>query len=129
MIHDFSFFNIVDLADLQSFFLFFVAIHEREDRTTTITEKYGLGDAGRAIAYGTVGIVAPGAALPGGATATSNAATDVNDAQPPTIPEPDKAVCIFRSNIGTSTGTLLNKNIIGKAIIAIDLAKKYVYKI
>ena len=44
--------------------------------------------------------MAPGATLPGGSSATSNGVTDVNNAQPPTIPEPDKAVCIFRSNIG-----------------------------
>ena len=93
---------MISFFQISSIFYLSLAIHEREDKTSTITEKFGLGDAGRAIAYGTVGIVAPGATLPGGSSATSNGVTDVNNAQPPTIPEPDKAVCIFRSNIGTT---------------------------
>jgi Cu/Zn superoxide dismutase len=95
-----------------------VAIHLREDKVTTVTE-HGLGDAGPAIAYGTVGIVAPGAALPG-STATSSSTADTNLASPPSVPAPEKTVCIFRTNVGTA----LNKDMAGKAIIAIDLAKK-----
>ena len=99
---------MISILLISSIFYLSLAIHEREDKTSTITEKFGLGDAGRAIAYGTVGIVAPGATLPGGSSATSNGVTDVNNAQPPTIPEPDKAVCIFRSNIGTTFFVFFN---------------------
>jgi Cu/Zn superoxide dismutase len=95
-----------------------VAIHAREDSTTGITKNFGLGDAGKAIAYGTVGIVAPGVALPG-STASSNK-TDFNNAMTPTRPQPDKAVCMFHADIGNG----LNKDIFGKAIVVVDLAKK-----
>ena len=103
--------------DLRSVIGRSVAIHTREDSTAAVTIN-GLGDAGPAIAYGTVGITAPGAALPSG-TATSQT-TDTNVAAPPASPPADKTVCIFRSNIGTS----LNTGISGKAIISIDLNKK-----
>ena len=94
-----------------------LAIHLRPDSVVGITAN-GLGDAGPAIAYGTVGITAPGAALPTD-TATSTTG-DVNAATPPGEPEADKTICIFRSNIGTD----LNKAIAGKAIVSIDLSKK-----
>jgi Cu/Zn superoxide dismutase len=94
-----------------------LAIHERKDSVVGITDN-GLGDAGPALAYGTVGITAPGVALPG-APAASSSTSDTNIAAPPGKPAADKAICIFRKNVGN-----INTDIEGKAIISIDLTKK-----
>ena len=98
-----------------------IAIHNRTDSTPDITQ-FGLGDAGPAIAFGTIGITAPAAALPP-ATATSTSG-DTNVAAPPGKPQAEKTICIFRKNVGTASGGGVNQNIEGRAIVSIDLSKK-----
>jgi Cu/Zn superoxide dismutase len=84
-----------------------VAVHQFLDNVTAGITSRGLGDAGPAIAYGSVGIISAG--------------SDTNLAKAPTFPEPEKAVCIFRPNIG---GALNLNGLKGKAIVSIDLRKK-----
>jgi Cu/Zn superoxide dismutase len=85
-----------------------MTIPQIQDNVTAGVTPRGLGDAGPAIAYGSVGIVSAG--------------SDTNKAKSPIVPEPEKAVCIFRPNIGG--GTLNANGIEGKAIVSIDLGKK-----
>ena len=98
-----------------------IAIHKRPDTTPNITQ-FGLGDAGPAIAFGTIGITAPAAALPP-ATATSTSG-DTNVAAPPGKPKAEKTICIFRKNVGTASDGGVNQDIEGRAIVSIDLSKK-----
>ena len=81
-----------------------------QDNVTKGITPRGLGDAGPAIAYGSVGLINPG---------NSN----IQRAKSPSFPDPDKAVCIFRPNIG---GNINANGLKGKAIISIDGAKKLV---